>query len=206
MAKPPIPKLPKPIRYYDYDGKLHSEYLPSVLPYWFVMQVGKWLRYKANRGRDWYYYEVRLLNRWPVTRKFSDLWFLDHVDRNHGPDKPLLWHEKVLHLWITWHYRQELYWFNHVDSERGNSRYWQRVRRYGIQYYPIQFNPSMRLIYHGCAEQEYRIALERTRTMLDESEVYWAHDYQLRVRRYKYYKRQQAKKKAEKQAKTKKSP
>lgn len=200
MAKPPIPKLPKPIRYYDYDGNLWTEYLPPVLPLWFVMRVGKWLRYKADHGRDWYYYEVRLLNRWPIARKFSDLWFLDHIDRDHGPGKPLLWHEKVLRFWITWHYRQELYWFNHVDSERGNSRYWQRVRRYGIRYYPIQFNASMRLIYHGCSEEDYNAALERTRTMLEESEEYWAEDYRKQVRRYKRYKRLKAKKKAEKAA------
>jgi hypothetical protein len=206
MTKAPIPKQPKPIRYYDYDGNLHTEYLPRVLPEWVENKVSTWLHYKASRGRDWYYYEVRLLSRWPVARKFADLWFLDHIDRDHGPDKPLLWHEKILHWWITWQYRQELYWFNHIDSERGNGRFWQRVRRYGIRYYPIQFNPSMRLIYHGCSQEDYCTALERTRIMLQESEEYWAEDYRKELRRYKRYKRQQAKKKAEKQAVHKKTP
>lgn len=206
MPKPPIPKQPKPIRYYDLDGNLCSEHLPPVLPEWFVMQIGKWLRYKANRGRDWYYFEVRLINRWPVTRKFADLWFLDHLERDHGPGKPRLWHEWILYYWIMAQYGKEMYWFNRVNPEKITGRAWQRVRRYGLRYYPIAFNPGMRLIYHGCSEEDYSAALERTRTMLDESVAYWEHDYRLQMRRYKYYKRQQAKKKAEKQAITKKSP
>ena len=166
----PSSKYPKPIRYYDLDGTLRTEYYPRVLPMWLSTIVGKWLSFKTRHNRDWYYYEVRLLNREPLARKFGDLWFLDHLERDHDDKRPVLWYERLLRRWIVMHYHHELRWFNNVNIDKINARARKRVDQYGWRYYPIGFNASMRLIYHGCSQQDYEDALDRTRVMLSEDE------------------------------------
>lgn len=200
MAKISQDDRDKPVVYYLPDGSLRAEHLPRYLPMWLLTSIMRWERYKAERGRDWYFYEIRLNINHPVDRKFADLWFIDHIERDHNAANPPLWHERILLFWLQWRYHNDLAWWNSLDGRKLSKKEWARVEQYGMRYYPVGFNASMRLIYHGCQPADYYAALTRQAELFQEEAERQQKEYDRYVRREKRRKAKLT------QAKTKKSP
>jgi hypothetical protein len=195
MAKFNKKKYNKPVRYTTRSGKTRNEYLPRDWPEWFYRLVTRWLWYKHRNGRDWYYYEVRLTLQNPVDRKFDDLWFLDHLDRDHSAINPLLWHERLLKRWLLWLYAGDIAWFDGMLGTKLTKRQNTQVANYGYRYYPIGFNASMRLIYHGCTTQDYFDAVDRKYAMMQETLQEWEENARRRERSKKRRKAKEAREK-----------
>lgn len=195
MAKFNKKKYNKPLRYTTRDGKWHTEHMPRDWPEWFYAMMRRWLWRKQRQGRPWYYYEIRLTLNHPFERKFDDLWFLDHLERDHTPANPPLWHEKLLKHWLMRLYGHDINWFEGMVGEYMNKREYIRYCKFGYRYYPIQFNSKMRLVYHGCAAQEYFDAFDRKVELIKEAHIDWAKERARDERRLKRRKAKEAKEK-----------
>lgn len=182
----------KPVRYILNNGQEVAEHLPRRFPIWFTNYIYKWIRYKDSKYRDFYYHEIRLTMNDPVIRKFSDLWFLDHLERDHDKANPILWYENLLAAWLKMLYKTDIAWFEGIIVNELTAEQYERVYAYGKRYYPTAFNAKMRLVYHGCSISDYMEALDAQEAMNKKEIEILEAEHRKEVQRHK---RQRAKKK-----------